>query len=187
MPSKALSHVNPLLCLSVFSIGLAALVGWAFDISLLKSVFSGSVTMKPVTAICFVLLSTGLFVRNVYKETSGLLLALVMSLMAFTLGGFVDLGAALDDPNPVMTVGRGVPSIMTMVLFSGMSAAAYSRDNTVIFAVGMASFLFSSLGIVGHLFSVPVLYAYVPGYSTAMAFNTSIAFLLLSISLLDNR
>jgi hypothetical protein len=45
------------LCMSVvlITVGTLVLVGWSFDIALLKSVLPGLATMKPNTAICFIL------------------------------------------------------------------------------------------------------------------------------------
>src|SRR5262249_30641178 len=40
----------------VLSIGLAVLLGWAFDIGVLKTVGSGWVAMQPNAALCFALL-----------------------------------------------------------------------------------------------------------------------------------
>lgn len=61
--ANALQDINQkklilrLKAISIFSIGLGVLVllGWIFDITILKSIFLGYVTMKINTAICFIL------------------------------------------------------------------------------------------------------------------------------------
>ncbi|MBI4655106.1 MAG: GHKL domain-containing protein [Elusimicrobia bacterium] len=48
----------------VFLTGLTVIIGWIFDIGVLKSLHPSWVTMKANTALCFMLLSSALFLRS---------------------------------------------------------------------------------------------------------------------------
>src|SRR5262245_38125047 len=45
--------------------GVLNLIGWAFDISALKSVIPGQVAMNPATAVCFILLGLALYLGHI--------------------------------------------------------------------------------------------------------------------------
>ncbi|MBI3922287.1 MAG: hypothetical protein HY318_12780, partial [Armatimonadetes bacterium] len=49
-------------------VGCFVLIGWIFDVPLLKSVFPGLVTMKANTAICFILAGVALWLRVAERE-----------------------------------------------------------------------------------------------------------------------
>ena len=61
-------RVSIALALLAFSIGGAALMGWIFDIEVLKRVHHSLVTMKANTAVCFMLMAVSvLLVRKWFR------------------------------------------------------------------------------------------------------------------------
>ncbi|MEO5857830.1 MAG: diguanylate cyclase [Pyrinomonadaceae bacterium] len=89
--------VSSLITISIASL---ALVGWGAEIDLLKSVVSGFPNMKPITAVCFLILGTGFLAASLGPKRSfglmtarslGILIALiglaVLASYAFTLPG----------------------------------------------------------------------------------------------------
>src|SRR5260221_14792933 len=57
---KALAGAAPVLSLLVVALGASVLVGWEFDIAVLKSVFPGLATMKSNTVLGMVLCGSAL-------------------------------------------------------------------------------------------------------------------------------
>lgn len=55
---------------ATFAVGVLVLLGWQFDVEVLKRPISGLVAMNPLTALCFVLSGTGLY-RLRKLQTSG--------------------------------------------------------------------------------------------------------------------
>ncbi|MEZ5428444.1 MAG: PAS domain S-box protein [Pyrinomonadaceae bacterium] len=49
-------------------VGFLGLIGWVFDLRFFKSILSGYATMKPNTAICFILLGSGLWLLKDQRE-----------------------------------------------------------------------------------------------------------------------
>lgn len=62
--ARRLRDLSQMLSVVVGLIGAVVLVGWAADLPLLKSLSPNWVSMKANTALCFLLLGTGLFARR---------------------------------------------------------------------------------------------------------------------------
>ena len=76
-----------LFALVAIAVGMSVLIGWEFDVALLKSVVPGKVAMRPNTAICFMLagfalllsseIETGIF--NLARKRTALVCSVLVS------------------------------------------------------------------------------------------------------------
>src|SRR6476619_1069584 len=76
-------RVSIILASLAFTIGVAALIGWIFDIEVLKRVHPSLVTMKANTAVCFMLAAVSVFLVT---DSSG---PKINRWIAFLLAGLV--------------------------------------------------------------------------------------------------
>lgn len=60
-----------IISLLVSSAGLLVLSGWLFDVAAFKSVLPGAATMKPNTALCFVLAGAALWALHIESAAPG--------------------------------------------------------------------------------------------------------------------
>lgn len=177
-------------------VGLLVIVGWVFDVPALKSIFPGWVTMKFSTALAFVLSGVTLYAMFLSTRDSELALlilpisSLLIMLLMLTLLASVLIGAKSGIEDLFVKEGRiavqttvpGRPSILTMVEFIlisllGLNAALKSKWLTASFRWGGGLIAgIGMLAVLGYVFSVPTLYFYVPGVSTAMALHTALLF-----------
>ncbi len=183
-------------------LGASVLLGWLFDIALLKSVLPGLVTMKPNTALGLVMAGSALLLMDRPSVSGGaqrwgfLLSALVTMLGAFTLLEYavdVDLGidqmlfAVAHDVHSNAPVGR--MAVATAVGLAGTGMALLLRHESVY------AWLFQSaasvgngiglMAIVGYVYNVRALYG-VFAFST-VAIHTAIAFVVINLGVLLSR
>lgn len=185
-----------------FIVGAAVLVGWAFDIEFLKSVFPGLVTMKANTAFCFMLAGVGLWFSQ--SERANTRLFRVISRVCFFIVAFVGLltlseylfgwNLGIDQllfKEPAgdihtVNIGRMAPdTAICFVLFAVGSWIVYdmSRNRRLILIAG----LISSLMLI--IFALPAILLYsLLGFVllgwwnlTPMALHTAIIFLVLGV------
>jgi signal transduction histidine kinase len=186
---------------AVAVLGALVLVGWAFDVPVLKAVVPGLTTMKPNTALCFLLggvglgLRVGLHDRVTGRRIAQLCGALVLLIGVATLAEFlfhVDLGLdallfqeapSLDSPYPERM------SEMVALSFAGSGGALMLLDSrraptaTEILALIVA--LVSLTGLVGYAYDVRPFYA-VDQFS-AVALHTALGFTALALGILCAR
>jgi hypothetical protein len=185
--------------------GLTALVGWALDIQVLKSVVPGWVTIKIITAACFVMSGALLYlmewVHGHDEEDLSIGGLPILSLVVVTLLSTLVVGSLLGIQGGGETitvrnaagsflavVPRG-PSIATVVAFvlvvlSGFMASLPSRG--VFLARAVCGYLVAAIGacaLVGYSVGMPIMFYYVPDTSSSMALNTAILFVFLGIGL----
>lgn len=174
--------------------GCFVLIGWAFDITLLKSILPQWVTMKANTAIAFVL--AGISLRLSLEINLNALLQLIKNICALlvTLIGLITLSQDVFQWNSgidqlffteniyavaTSSPGRMAPSTAFSFMFVGLSLLVRKRWSVflihAVFAVSMLSFI-------GYLYGVHSLYG-IEAY-TKMAFHTSLLFLVLALGLL---
>lgn len=192
---------------SVVVMLLAGLVilGWWRNIPALKSVLPGLVAMNPLTAVAFMLGSVSLTIVSSHTDRApvrmlGQVAALLVALIGLTrlcdylfewkLG--IDellFNAALERDELFGLPNRMAPNTALNFVLSGIALAAVDHPvarrlylvETLAFVSGMIAFQ----AIVGYAYSTRELYriaSFIP-----MAFNTAIAFLLLSTGVLCAR
>lgn len=183
---------------AVTVIGSIVLIGWFFDITSLKSVFPGFVTMKANTAFCFTLSGISLYITlrgniRTRRTAKGLAFAataigiITLSEYAFNVDLGIDQLLFSDLPEITHPTGRMAP--MTALNFSILGLALLflnfgARNNYLVAQVLTLIPVFFTLGaFLGYVYWGKSLDALnLPHMSVAI--HTSIAFLLLSLGTL---
>jgi PAS domain S-box-containing protein len=195
--------VSLLFGLFVAALGASVLVGWIFDITALKSVFPGLVTMKANTAMgmllcggALMLLSRGK-VSNPIRLTSAVVAVVVIALGTLTLGEYlfgwefgIDQLLFHDAANPTGTSqpGRMSPATAFCFLLAGCSLWMASRPPALRFrlpilaALGVTVIVVGGLALIGY--ATDVLFSLRWWNYTGMAIHTAAGFLLLGCGLL---
>jgi hypothetical protein len=186
-------------------VGLLVMLGWIVGVPQLTSIYPTLVTMKFVTAICFVLCGLSLFgLRSLLDTDPGIALT-TLPILAFTIlllmGGLIPAmitGAGFgietffvtEPSNANFTTISGVPAISTVICFTAIAVMILlvSYRTEWIFRAsrwtGSLVGFIGSMVLVGYIFRVPLLQTYIAGVSTAMALHTAVLFILIGIALL---
>lgn len=177
---------------AVTATGVAVLVGWAFDVTALKSILPGLTAMKANTALLFVLLGMALWVsddrsKRPLRTALGLGVTIVATLTLLEYVVPIDLGIdqllfddaehAPDDPPGRMAIATALNFLMfglAVVLFD-VPAALRLRQGAVLLASGT-----SFVGGCGYLFGVRSLYSVFPYVPVAL--HTVGGFLLAAVA-----
>jgi len=182
-------------------LGAVVLVGWAFDVPVLKSVVPGLGTMKPNTALCFVLsgvalgLQAGGHTSVAGRRIAQLCGALVLLIGVATLAEFlfhVDLGLDALLVPVAAPLGSPYPERMSETAALSLACAGgallvldsrHARAAAQILAFVVA--LLSLTALVGYAYGQRALYASDP--FTAVALHTALGFAALAIGILCAR
>jgi methyl-accepting chemotaxis protein len=182
---------------AILLLGSLVLVGWLFDIGLLKGVLPGLVTMKANTALCFALSGTSLGLLRAAQAgrradyvaygCASLVVAVGLLTMGQYLFGwnlgidellFKDLSAAIKTSAP----GRMAPSTAVCFILMGSALILLRRDlRTGFLPAQIFSIVTASIGvlaIIGYAYGVEVFYG-VASY-TRMAIHTAAGFVVLA-------
>lgn len=188
--------------LGAAAIGIAGLIGWAWDIETLKCVLPGLVSMKANTAVDLVLMGLSVWLCAIGGPNRfgvARVATLVLSGAAGLIGGMTlgeyalgwDLGIdelLFRDPSPLGTTHPGRMGINTAFSFMLIAAAVWIGGSQnrcsrcVSNALAAATGLIAYIGLLGYLYSINDLIW--PWYSTQMAVHTTGAFLLLAAGVL---
>ncbi|MEG4997087.1 PAS domain S-box protein [Microcoleus sp. B4-D4] len=193
--------------IAVIAIGCTVILGWIFDLQLLKSILPGLVTMKANTAVCFILGGLSLCLQQqeraklttikfqkIFKFliVSSSFLIILISLLTLVQYSF-NLELGIDQllfkesytlPNPG-TPGRMAPNTAAAFLFLGTAQLLLSQRRPKYPPVQILScctFLIAFLGLIGYFYGKALFYRI--GDHTGMALHTSAAFMLLSLGIL---
>lgn len=183
-------------------IGAAVILGWVFDVPLLKSVSPAFISMKLNTAICFSAMGAALWCRlgnSVRLQqlarvlATGVALVCVIVLMEYALGwdAGIDNVLIVEPPGTVGTIYPGRMAIDTALAFILIAAGILLSDSTSRWSVivsqvcALVVMAMSWVVVLGYCYSEPVLAAHYS--STPMALHTGFAFFLLSGGVLSLR
>lgn len=198
-------RVSKGLAIFVVIAGAIVMLGWIFDIGILKSILPGWISMKFSTALSFVLsgiilyliamsLESGSGVAQAFLPVAVLIILLMMvSQLAAT---FLGLRLGIEElfikeaKGTVRSVVPGRPSVPTMVSFILIAAAGMltmlnlANLKSKLRFLGWIIMIIGTVAVLGYLVNAPLLYYYIEGKNSAMAFHTAILFALIGISLI---
>lgn len=187
--------------LAVALFGALVLVGWRFDIGLLKSIAPHLSAMAPNSALAFVLLGAGLWLMHPARNGAGarrLAAALPMAavlISGLTLAEYVSgESLGIDQflfPDPTQAVQTAHPGRMAVVtacefLLLGLAQLLVGVESRpahrLARALALATSVMSLMGLLGFLYGKSSLYA-MPVF-TGIALHTVVAFLILAAGIL---
>jgi PAS domain S-box-containing protein len=188
--------------LAVSLAGALVLAGWALDITVLKSISSGFVSMKPNVALAFVLAGATLHVLSTGHANGHLRFVALASAFAVALVGMLTLSEYLYGWNlnvdgllfsePAGALGTSAPARMAptsalSLFLIGVSLLVLDvrRCYPLAQLLTLVAALVSLTAFIGYVYGVGSLYG--GGSSTAMALHSSLCFLLLSSGILLTR
>jgi len=169
--------------------GTVVLLGWVFDLALLKGLAPGVPAMKPNTAVGCVLAGTALWLgsrRGGRVAAAGLLLLAGVTLAQYALGRTLGIDELLFDDPAIGTRGPGRMSVNTAIAFLLLSAAlplsqgASARWRRAAEVLGAAVILIALFGLMGFLFGVDPAADGITEY-TRMAFATALVMTVLGL------
>lgn len=206
-PIAALQSFSKKASIAVIAIGCTVILGWIFDVQLLKSILPGLVTMKANTAVCFILGGFSLFLQQRRRAklttikhqkidkllifTSSFLIILISLLTLVQYSFNLDLGIdqllfkesfTLTSPS---APGRMAPNTAAAFLLLACVLLLLSERRPKYLRVQILSccaFLIAFLGLIGYIYRQAFFYQI--GAQTGMALHTSAAFMLLSLGIL---
>ncbi len=188
--------VSEILSLFVFLGGITVLLGWAFDVQILKSISPNLVTMKANTALCFAFSGASLWLLQIkrkddprFRKMAQMCNAVVFGIGLLTLSEYLfrwDLG--IDQflfkelPNAILTSSPGRMALNTAFNFTILGLAlgllAFKSKGLCFFVQPLiipVGFI-SMLAFVGYLYNAAPLMIGIY-FSAAMALHTTVLFL----------
>lgn len=186
---------------TVILIGCVVIVGWIFNIAVLKSILPGLVTMKANTATGFILGGLSLWLKHqqptqltMRRAAFGcaILVLLIGLLTMMEYGLHIDLGIDQllfeEPPDAVATAtpGRMAPNTALSFFLVGSALVLLSiprLDYGVTQFFSLVTFAIAFLGLLGYIYGNAFFYQLGPSF-TAMALHTAVAFILLCSAIL---
>jgi len=176
-------------------ISLAVLLGWLFNVALLKSVFPGLSTMKPLTAFGLLLAAAALWLEKSHEHA---VLKMVCAGIVAIIGGMVvfeyifkfNIGIdLLLFPQKALVEGGlhpGRPAPTTALSLLLLGAALFSirhKFKALLPLFTVPILLVSLLALVGYLYGVNTLYQV--GVYNSMSLHTALLLLMLALGVLS--
>lgn len=188
----------------VFIIGFIVSAGWISGVLSLTRVTSSTISMKFLTAMCFVLSGVLLYFFSLVKSTKNKTMlqviifnaSIFLMLLMGTATVAIFFGVSTGIENIVIkeieygaeTTFLGAPSVFTAIAFTLFSFAgmvfAFDLQKRIIFWVGAGIVLIGAIALLGYLFGLPMLYYDYPKITNPIAINTAFTFVLLGIGLI---
>lgn len=183
----------------VISVAIAVLIGWQFNIGLLKRVIPGLVAMNPLTAVCFIMSAVSLLLFSSQNNRTawakaialGITVICMVKITGMLLGIEHNIDKILFHDRLQADVVVGNTNSMapnTALCFMVISLALFylphetSGGKRVSEFMSITVLLLSLLSIIGYIYNVSFYYpvlAFIP-----MALHTALCFLGLSIAML---
>lgn len=187
---------------AVTGLGMIVLIGWKLDIAVLKSVLPGWATMKPNTALGFLLSGIALLLACRSQADTGMRLASVLLAATVTALGLLTIGeyawnldfgidqllfAVPEEPPNYLAPGRMAMATALAFTLSGLALVCLCHRRTFLLAqiAALTSALVSILAILGYAYGVGALYR-IDAYSS-VALHTAFGFLVLNFAVLLTR
>ncbi len=174
----------------VFGLGVSALAGWITGVDVLKVMPFGKVSMNPLTAVSFILLSVALIIFNRPKTSSRLTLAACVGaalVACFSIARFAGIfGFDLEIDRVLFAESldgnRMAPNtafcfLLTSLAMLGLSVR-FRHSRRICDGLLIASMAVSLIALTGYLYDVQAFYgiaAYIP-----MALPTAFGFFMLA-------
>ena len=206
-PIATLQSFSQKASIAVIAIGCTVILGWIFDLQLLKSILPGLPSMKFNTATCFILGGFSLLFQHQWRAElttikhqkiynyltfSASFLIILISLITLVQYSFnLDLGIdqLLFKHSSILTIplapGRMAPNTAAAFLLLGAALLLLSVKRPKYLRIQILSccaFLIAFLGLIGYIYGTAFFYKM--GAPTGMALHTSAAFVLLSFGIL---
>lgn len=184
--------------------GIMVIIGWIFDIGILTSISPEWVSMKLSTAIAFVLSGVTLYfiakaregefdIAQVVLPITSLMIVLLIGIFFFS--AFLKINTGVEDlfikehAGAVKTVVPGRPSVPTMLNFLFIAAGGVltmlnpKNSRLKLRIIGLIVGIIGVVPVVGYIIKVPLLYYFIDGINSAIAFHTAALFVLLGTGL----
>src|SRR4029077_12881003 len=199
-PYKVYRTIARLGSVVLMLLGVLVLLGWLWKIESLTVLLSGSITMKPNTAIGFLFLGLALFLLTWRSKARSTQLWCAASSTVVILVGLLSLSEYLfhtdlgidqclfKDFTPSSYPGRMAHITAFNFCLTGLSVLLFAfseKRANISQALAATTGLSSLFAIIGYLYGVPVLYGSVE--YTSMALHTGFGFLVASLSVLFCR
>ncbi|MEG4284974.1 PAS domain S-box protein [Microcoleus sp. A006_D1] len=206
-PIIALQSFSKKAGIAVIAIGCTVILGWIFDLQLLKSILPGLVSMKANTAVCFILGGFSLFLQQrrraklttikhqkidnllIYSSSFLIILISLLTLVQYSFNLDLGIDQLLFQESPSLTSssapGRMAPNTAAAFLFLGSALLLLSERRPKYLRVQILSccaFLMAFLGLIGYIYGKALFYQIGP--HTGMALHTAAALMLLSLGIL---
>ncbi len=194
--------ISKIFAIIVFLVAIVVMIGWIYDISLLKSILPVWVSMKFSTAISFLFSAVILYffanAQEKKRRVSSSLLLLSAAVILFFMGTLfvstlfgvssgVETLFIQEESGSLHTTQPGLPSVPTMfnfIIISLLALVILLKPHSWKFLLSFGSktiFIIAATALLGYILNIPLLYYLIPDVNTPMAIHTSILFILLSM------
>lgn len=197
MQEKTSKQIVDVLATIVILGALIIMIGWIFNIEILKTLNPNWISTKFNTALSFFM--SGILLlqlnRQIHSKNSGInvfsiiflstFILFLMFCMFITMYFNIPLGIEsffLKDLEKSPTFYAGMPSISTFASFFIVVLLSLTTifDGFPNFFIGGAAIvIISAIALAGYAFNIPAMYYYFPNFTNPIAFNTAALFVLL--------
>lgn len=182
------------IALSVVFLGILVILGWILDIPLLKSIVSGTITIKFFTALTFVLCGISLYCMSsrlkgwreiVFVVSSMFILLLTLIFSSSSASGVLIFETLfIQDIAGSGTLVPGQPALVTMLnflLFSFFCLLHYFNavSSKPFKWIGIVLMIDGAAAVIGYALNVPLLYYSFGAFINPISINTALLFILL--------